>query len=221
MKTININLIGEYAKTVKTSPLELEKDTLDSKTRFAVIAIILGTLITLALSFGVWLIAKNMAQKSEMTLNKLKTELAELQQEEAALSAYQKDLENKKKIAKIKLRAQEQINSLFIPWSQILDNLTVKVPKHVIITDITKVAIGKNSNKLEISGVVSAKVKPITAISFLILNINEDVNSLLTNAKIVNIKYGKEADLYEFQIETELRPQPAPNTITEKTGINL
>ncbi len=205
MKTININLIGEFKKTIKSGRIELKEDMLDSKTKFAVVSFTIGTFILLAASFGVWFAAENLSKRSKNDLKKLDTKFAELKHEEAVLSAYTNDLKNKKKIAEFKLLAKEQVDSLFIPWSSILRDLAAKVPKKIIITDIKKNSTRFGDNSLKISGLVSAEEKPLTIVSFFILNINEDKNSLLTDAKIKKLGFEKESELYEFEIETNLR----------------
>lgn len=204
MKTININLIGEFKKTVKSGRFEIKKDSLDSGTKFFVIIFVIATFVVLSASFGVWLVAENLAKSSKVSLEKLTTELTELKNREAVLSAYTKDLENKRKMAELKLRAKKQINNLFIPWSLILTELSQKVPKKIIVTDIQKLSSGKITDKMVISGIVSAENKPLTAVSFFILNINEDKNSLLADAEIKTLEYKDEKELYEFEIEAKL-----------------
>lgn len=205
MKTININLIGEFAKTVKTKRLEFKEDNLDSRTRIMVIASIIGIFIVLATSFGVWLVVKNMNVAADKNLKKLKMQLTDLQTEEKILSAYTRDIKNKKKIAELKLLAREQIAQLTFPWSEVLLDLAKKIPKSIIITEMKKMAAGKAFSKLTISGIVSAKETPLTEVSFFILNINQDENSLLKEAEIKALRYEEDSKAYEFEIEAQLR----------------
>jgi len=213
LKTVNINLIGEFKKTIKSGRIEIKQDTLDSKTKFAVISFTIGTFVLLAASFGVWFAAENLSQRSKRNLEELGIQFTKLKSEEAFLAAYTNDLKNKKKAAEWKLLAKEQVDSLFIPWSSILSDLATKVPKKIIITDIKKNSSRQGDNSLKISGLVSAEEKPLTAVSFFILNLNEDAASLLTNAKIGKLEFDKDSELYKFEIETNLRKT--------KTGTNL
>ncbi len=109
------------------------------------------------------------------------------------------------------------MNNTFIPWSIVLKDLACKIPTNIVVLDIDKTSTARQSrgsNELRISGIVPAyknssmprnlKIKPLTAISFFILNINEDKDSLLGNAKIGRIEYKDDKDVYEFEIKTKV-----------------
>lgn len=214
MKTININLKGELGRVPKASRAKIQQDELDTKTKLIFIISLAGIIVILASSFGVWMLTKKVNKTSKIELAKLHTEHENLQKEEKKLILYNKNLKEQKKLAEYKFLAKEQINDLFIPWSAVLKDLASKVPKDVIILNIAKTSRRGASTKLNISGIIpagktyskyaSSGSKPLTAISFLILNINEDKNSLLNNAKIQNIKYKNKTDVYEFDIEANV-----------------
>jgi hypothetical protein len=82
-----------------------------------------------------------------------------------------------------------------------------------VLTEIDK-SIGNCSinnqelNKLTISGLIDCsnpkkpEQKPLTIISFLIFNINQDKNSLLSEACIKKLEYQMESKSYKFEVET-------------------
>lgn len=211
MKTIDINLIGEldvseYSKAV------IKKDNLDTGTKILVVVFLVGIFTLFITSFGLWFITENLSKKHRPQLTKLKTEHQKLDKEQKNLSTYRKNLQKELEIAEFKLLAKNQIDGTFIPWSEVLKDLAAKIPKNIVVLSIDKTSAFRSAgqaNKLNISGIVPVssknKVKPFTAVSFLILNINEDKNSLLQNAKIKRIEYKSEANVYEFEIQTDIQ----------------
>jgi len=217
LKTININLIGELHKAPEYNKNVIQKDNLDTGTKIFVVVFLVGIFVVFILSFGTWLIANNLCGKHIPELTGLKAKHQALKDEETELSNYKKNLQKNLEIARFKLLAKEQVNNTFIPWSIVLKDLASKIPKNIVVLDIDKMNSGRQgngSNELRISGIVPActkssrvgsmKIKPFTAVSFLILNINEDKNSFMGNAKIGRIEYKDEKDVYEFEIKTNV-----------------
>lgn len=216
MKIININLIGELNKAPEYNKAVIKKDNLDAGTKILVIIFIVGIIVTFVTSFGFWFITDNLAAKQRPKLAELENQHQKLLKEQTKLTVYRKNLQNDLKVAKFKKFAKKQTDNTFIPWSQVLTELANKIPKNIIVQDIDKSNYGSagagHVNKLNIAGIVPAssertktKIKPFTAVSFLILNINEDKDSLLEKAKIKRIEYEDESDVYSFEIETSIR----------------
>lgn len=224
MKTIDINLIGEFDKAPEYNKSVIRKDHLDTSTRVIMMAFLIGVFVTFVISFGVWLIADNLGKNHSVELKKLKTELQKLEKEKTKMSIFRTNLQQDLKTAKFKLLAKNQINDSFIPWSSVLKELAAKIPRNIIISDIDKSASRRTSgniNRLSISGIVpvsgSSRVKPFTTVSFLILNINEDKYSLLYDAEIKKIEYDLKADIYSFEIETGIhKEKPVKKDIPAK-----
>lgn len=217
MKTIEINLIGELRKTSKAVGLELKQETLDTKTRILVIAILCSVLVIFTTSFGVWFFAQLYASKHLTELNSLKAEHAILTTERNKLAAQRKNLQEHLRVAKFKQLVRNQINDAYIPWSLILKDLAFKLPQDIVLFNIEKTGTrgrGQTASvSLKISGVIPAnnphspsQIGPLTAISFLILNINEDEKSLLSNAKVNSIDYDAEISAYKFEVEATVTP---------------
>ncbi len=216
MKTININLIGELDKAPEFNKAVIKKDNLDASTKIFIIIYLIGIFVVFVFGFGIWLIADNLGKKHSIELKALKDEQQKLSKEHTELSIYRKNLQEDLEIAKFKQIARNQINSSFIPWSSILKELATKVPRNVIVSSIDKTSFNRSKtsvNRLSISGIVPAssrsRVKPFTAVSFLILNINEDKDSLLYDAEIKTVEYKTETNIYEFVIETGIRKEQA------------
>lgn len=212
MKTIDINLIGELGKAPEYNKQVIKKDNLDYSAKILVIVFLVVIFVVFIASFGLWFITDSLGKKHSAELKILKTERKELVKKQTELSIYKKNLQKQLEIAEFKLLAKQQINNSFIPWSNVLKELASKIPRKIIISDIDKTGSRKSSlvtNRLSISGIVplskNTSVKPFTAVSFLILNINEDNNSLLTDAEIKKIELNPETNVYEFQIETNIR----------------
>ncbi|NLF83527.1 MAG: hypothetical protein GX568_06055 [Candidatus Gastranaerophilales bacterium] len=215
MKTININLIGDLARSPEYNKAVLQKDDLDLRTKLYVVIFITTTSIIFIVCFGLWFAADTLSRKLESQLNKLKAEHQELIAEENKLITYNNDIKSKLKIASLKKLAREKINNSFIPWSLVLSELAAKIPKEITVLDISKITVTKNNvntNTLKISGIIPAAAatktpqhKPISLISYLLLNINEDKNALLTDAEVKKIEYKSEQNIYEFEITTNLR----------------
>lgn len=209
MKTININLIGEFAKAPEYNKAVIKKDDLNTSTRLIMVIFLVGVLIVFAVSFGVWFVTDLLGRGSKAELKKLKTEHEQLEEEQTRLAIYRKSLQDDLMIAHLKYLARKQINNSFVPWSSVLKELAAKVPKNIIISNIDKAGTANFNNRLTISGVVPAskntRNKPFTTVSFLILNINEDENSLLFDANIKKIEYEEKAELYQFEIEAGIR----------------
>ncbi len=211
MKTININLIGEFAKAPEYNRAVIKKDDLNTSTRLIMVILLVGILITFVTSFGIWFITDLLGRSSKAELKKLKTEHEQLEEEQTRLVIYRKNLQNDLTVAHLKYLARKQINNSFVPWSAVLKELATKIPKNIIISNIDKAGICSTgcSNRLTISGMVPAskntRSKPFTTVSFLILNINEDKNSLLFDAQIKKVEYEEDSRFYRFEIEAGIR----------------
>lgn len=217
MKTVNINLIGDLAKAPEYNKTILQKDDLDLRTKLFVVIFITTTAVIFVICFGVWFGADSLSKKVGGQLKTLKAEYQELKSEEIKLIAYNNDIKNRLRIAKYKQLARERINNTFIPWSEMLLELATKIPKDIIILDISKTSAARgnsNTNLLRISGIIPAQqassskivhFKPIAEISYLLLNINEDKESLLTGAEAKKIEFKDDKNIYEFEITTYLQ----------------
>ena len=209
MKTINVNLVGELHMAPEYNKKVIRKDNLNARTKIFVVIFLVVILVTFILGFSFWLFTNTMCGKYRPELQKLQASHRTLKSEEQELAKYNKNLKNALKIAKFKLLAKEQINQTFIPWSEVLKDLASKIPRDIIITDVKKTTSSSSSgvNKLNITGMVPANkstIKPITTVSFLILNINEDKNSFLGNAEIKKVEYNPELNIYEFEVSTNV-----------------
>ncbi len=214
MKTININLIGDLSKNSSINRLSSRKNHTENKKNVIIISVLaVGCVIFLAGSVGTLVLSNMFGKKLETELTSLKTEHKTLQEERIKLLSFRKSLKKEKKMAEQKLLAKNQINALSVPWGDVLKDIAYKIPKDITVININqKGGIKSNNNvMLDISGIVSAQsilsstnTEPLTAIAFFILNINEDKDSLLQNAKIRNIQYDNQANFYEFNIETKV-----------------
>ncbi len=214
MKTININLIGELDKAPEYNKAVIKKDNLDTGTKIIIMVFLIGILGIFVISFGLWLITDNLGKKHSVELKNLKEEHQKLSRQQSELTIYRKNLQQELEVAEFKLLAQRQVNNSFIPWSSVLKELAAKIPRNIIVSNIDKTASHRSSgsiNRLSISGIVpdsgKSRVKPFTAVSFLILNINEDKNSLLGGAEIKRVEYKAETSVYEFEIETNIKKE--------------
>lgn len=208
MKTININLIGELNQAPEYNKTVIKKDNLDAGAKIFVVVFLVGVFVIFIASFATWLVMSGLCAKNKPVFSKLKAEHQELKKEETKLSAYQKNLQKDLAVAKFKLFAKDQVDNTFIPWSLVLRDLATRIPKNIVVLDIDKTSAGRTggSNELRITGLVPAgkNKKPITAISFFILNINEGKDSLLSNAQIGRLEYKDETNIYEFEIKAKV-----------------
>ena len=228
MKTININLIGDLDKVPEYNKAVIQKDYIDARTKIYLIVFIIGVFAVLTINFGLWFVTNNLCGKYRPEVKNLKNEHQKLAKQQTELVIYRKNIQDDLKLAEFKMLVKKQINSSYIPWSGVLKDLAAKVPRDIVILDIGKATAYRASgqiNKLAISGIVPTyqtvvdykklRIKPLTAVSFLILNINEDPNSLLSNAEIKRIEYKKESGVYEFEITANVR------TLKEQKAVNV
>ncbi len=213
LKTININLIGDFGKTSKINIREAKRGV-SSDTRVQIYAyiLIISILVLFAISFGSWLFVKQMTSNLDKKIVKLNNNLNILREEEILLSEFRQNLKKEKEINEFKIVAQNQINNSFLPWSSVLKEIATKIPTNIIVLKIEKTGTSektkeKKNLKLKISGIIQANIKPypLTLISLFIFNLNEKETSLLTNASISKLEFNEKTKAYEFEIETSIR----------------
>lgn len=214
MKTININLIGELRKNLKTNNKNAKISSLDAKNQILAYILIIGIMIIFAACAGGWLLVRTMSSNLDKKLIRLNNNLDLLREEESQLSAFKKSLNKEKEITRYKIVIQKQLNAAFFPWSTVLQKIASKIPRDIVVQKIEKSnETGKSKNqinslKLNISGIISTdrKPNPIVAVSLFIFNLNENPNSLLSNAKITKLEFNDKTRAYEFKIETSVNP---------------
>ena len=213
MKTININLIGDLRKTSKTNPIAKKGSSLDTKNQIVAYILIIGVFLVFTACMGGWFLVKQMTSNLDKKLVKLNENLNTLKEQETQLSLFRKNLKKEKEITELKIMIQSQLNNTFFPWSNVLQEIAAKIPKDIIVLKIEKQGKAKQSGKtdsslkLKISGIIptNKKQEPLTAISLFIFNLNDNQNSLLSNAKISKLDFNDKTKAYEFEIETSIR----------------
>ena len=213
MKTISINLIGDLRKTSKTNPIAKKGSSLDTRNQILAYILIIGVFIVFTASMGGWFLVRQMTSNLDKKLVQLNENLTTLRAQETQLSLFRKNLKKEKEITELKIMIQNQLNNTFFPWSAVLQEIAVKIPKDIIVLKIEKQGKAKQSGKtdsslkLKISGIIptNKKQEPLTAISLFIFNLNDNQNSLLSNAKISKLDFNDKTRAYEFEIETSIR----------------
>jgi len=195
LKTININLIGDLRKTSKTNPNATKKrSSLDTRNQIYAYILIIGVFIVFTASLGGWFLVKQMTSNLDKKLVKLNEKLSTLKEQEKQLSLFRKNLKKEKEITELKIIIQSQLNNTFFPWSTVLQEIAVKIPKDIIVLKIEKEGKVKKSRKtddslkLKISGIISAnkQQEPLTAISLFIFNLNDNQDSCLPTTNDVS-----------------------------------
>ena len=100
MKTININLAGEFVKLPKKIKKQqnIQKDQdINSKTKVLSMLFVFGACIVFIASFGLWLLMYNLNKKAIVEFNNLKAKYQALQLELSKSTTNFKNLENEKK----------------------------------------------------------------------------------------------------------------------------
>lgn len=213
MKTININLIGDLKKTSKTNLKTKNVSSLDTRNQIIAYILIIGVFVIFTASIGGWFLVKQMTSSLDRKLVKLNENLNALKEQETQLSLFRKNLKKEKEITEFKIMLQRQLNNTFFPWSNVLQEIAIKIPKDIIVLKIEKEGKTKPSRtsndslKLKISGIMptNKQQEPLMAISLFIFNLNDDQNSLLSNAKISKLEFNDKTRAYEFEIETSIR----------------
>jgi len=213
LKTISINLIGDLRKTSKTNPIAKKGSSLDTRNQILAYILIIGVFIVFTASMGGWFLVRQMTSNLDKKLVQLNENLTTLRAQETQLSLFRKNLKKEKEITELKIMIQNQLNNTFFPWSAVLQEIAVKIPKDIIVLKIEKQGKAKQSGKtdsslkLKISGIIptNKKQEPLTAISLFIFNLNDNQNSLLSNAKISKLDFNDKTRAYEFEIETSIR----------------
>lgn len=211
MKTIKINLIGDLGKASKTGVKEAGiSNSSEAGNQILAYILVVAVLMVFAASFGGWMLVRQMTSNLNKNLANLQQDLNSLREEETKLSEFRKSLKKEKEITELKVAAQKQFNSSFLPWSGILREIASNIPKDIIILKIEKQGSAKqqqDSIKLNISGIIPSGKKPdsLTSISLFIFNLNENPESLLSDAKITKLDFNDKTRAYEFEIETSLR----------------
>ena len=213
MKTISINLIGDLRKTSKTNPIAKKGSSLDTRNQILAYILIIGVFIVFTASMGGWFLVRQMTSNLDKKLVQLNENLTTLRAQETQLSLFRKNLKKEKEITELKIMIQNQLNNTFFPWSAVLQEIAVKIPKDIIVLKIEKEGKAQKSRKtddslkLKISGIIptNKKQEPLTAISLFIFNLNDNQNSLLSNAKISKLDFNDKTRAYEFEIETSIR----------------
>jgi len=213
LKTISINLIGDLRKTSKTNPIAKKGSSLDTRNQILAYILIIGVFIVFTASMGGWFLVRQMTSNLDKKLVQLNENLTTLRAQETQLSLFRKNLKKEKEITELKIMIQNQLNNTFFPWSAVLQEIAVKIPKDIIVLKIEKEGKAQKSRKtddslkLKISGIIptNKKQEPLTAISLFIFNLNDNQNSLLSNAKISKLDFNDKTRAYEFEIETSIR----------------
>jgi len=208
LKTININLIGSLGKSSKLT-LKAANKKISSNMGNQVFALILiiAILITFAVSFGGWIAVKKMTASLDKNLINVEENIKTLEAEETKLNTFRKNLKKEKEMAKLKILVKSKVDSSFLPWSDILKEIAVKMPKDIIVLNIEKIGNPRDKeSNLKISGIIptNKKIKPLMAASIFIFSLNNDQNSLLSDAKISRLEFNEKTRAYEFEIETSI-----------------
>lgn len=207
MKTININLIGTETKVIKTNKIAVD---INEKTKTISIMAVTGACIVFVICAGVWFTFFYSAKKTSSELSGLKLEHEKLKAELAASTTNFKNLQQEKRILKLKQVVQNQVNDTLLPWYKILCDVSYTVPKNIKITKISKSSSSKDSKatiNLGIDGevdIIQAKDNPLQVISYFVLNINENssLDSYLSDAVIKSADYNEKSRSYNFTINT-------------------
>lgn len=214
LKTININLIGDSGKTLKanlkkTNLKEANKEnSFDARSRIFSYILIIAAIVIFTAGLGGWLLVGTMTSHLDKKLTKLEENLKILKEKETQLSDFRKSLKKEKEITKFKILVQKQLNSSFFPWGAVLKEISVKIPKDMIILKIEKTGntgqIRENASAiaLNISGIIppNAKQQPLITLSLFIFNLNDSQNSLFSNAKISKLNFNDKTKTYEFNV---------------------
>ena len=214
MKTVDIDLIGDFARTPgKTKIKKLAKSQGEITPRAKKISVILVAVAcgVFVISFLIWIAIFFASQKFSDETAKLKSKNQTFQSELGALNLVQKNLQEEKKILDIKLLVQNQINELILPWHNILINISNAVPKNIKITEIAKLNTSKQQNQqtlIEIKGQVNAnKTDALKLISYFVLNISDNLppDSLLTGATVKEVRFNEQSNSYDFSVEVNTK----------------
>lgn len=221
MKTIDINLIGNISKS-SDKTIALIED-IDERARFISIVAVTGAFSVFIVCTGIWGGSFYLSQKFNSDLTKLKSRNEKLNMELANANLTLKNLQEQKKILDFELVAQKQIDGLSLSWHNILLDIASRIPKNIKITKINKSSSDstKFDTNLEIEGKMDSegfKISPLEAVSYLVLNINENhsENSYLSNAVVKKIEYEEKEGLYNFIIKADLK---IPENNNKKTGL--
>jgi Tfp pilus assembly protein PilN len=213
LKTININLLGEFGRLAKKNkPLRsgLEKDILNAETRRICILIIVGSLGIFAFSFLIWAVLFFSAQKMSSELVNMTQKCSELKFELESSETAEKNAKERKKILELKLLAKNQINQNIVSWEHILSDIVKVVPENIKITEINKVFSTKKDKEplLNIKGQINPMLNgSLKHISYLVLNINENLppSTLLKDAIISSVKFNENTKLYDFTVQAKIK----------------
>jgi len=213
VKTININLLGEFgglAKKNKPSRLGLEKDILDAETKRICILMIVGSLAVFAFSFLIWAVLFFSAQKMSSKLVNMTQKCSEIKFELESSETAVKNAKERKKILELKLLAKNQINQNIVSWEHILSDIVKVVPENIKITEINKVFSTKKDKEplLNIKGQINPMLNgSLKHISYLVLNINENLppSTLLKDAIISSVKFNENTKLYDFTVQAKIK----------------
>lgn len=214
MKTIKINLIGDLGKIAKVNVKDATKRvSFDTRTQIFSYILIIGVFVLFSASVGSWLLVKQMTSNLDRKHAKLNESLNILREQETVLSNFRQDLKKEKEITEYKIVIQKQLNSSFFPWSSVLQEIATKIPKDIVVLKIEKEGGSKKikkqdgSLKMKISGIIpeNKKMEPLMAVSLFIFNLNENTNTLLSNAKISKLEFNDKTRVYEFEVETSIR----------------
>lgn len=213
MKTVNINLIGDLGKISKINTKNATaKGSFTEGNPVIAYIVLTAILVIFASVFGGWLLVRNMTSNLDKNLMALNEKLNTLKDRETQLSNFRQDLKKENEISKFKIIVQKQLNDSFFPWSSVLKEIADKIPKNIIVQKIEKNGSAimtdrqQDSLTLKISGIIPADKQPggLTIISLFIFNLNQNKNSLLSNAKISKLEFNDKTKAYEFEIETSV-----------------
>lgn len=238
MRTIEINLIGELnKKALKLKPETKSVADVDPKTRLISVVMVVASALVFMLSFGGWLATNYLTQKANDDLENLKAQHEKIKGELEQVKEINKNIKDEKQTLELQALAQTIINDSFVPWHNILSDLSNTIPPGIEVqkiyrTDSTLSTVDvdpdnaqkpKDNFGLAIEGrvntSVAGKVSPISLISFFILNINENtaINSHLYNSKVTKLKHEPAKNAYEFSIESRVK---IPNDKTVFNKVN-
>jgi len=221
LKTININLIGNSAKTSKKAKPQLKifKNTNFEIKTIAVVTII-SSCVILGISAGIWFMIDLSVKRNLSELYNLKIENENLEKDFTKLTLTQKDIQKEKKILELKSLARERLDNLILPWNRILTDIGISIPKELTISKIyasakTNFLFSSQDQNTEKTILIEGQIdpqkvsqNPLSALSYFVLNINENLPSdtPLYDSIIKSVSLSPTSGIYEFKIEAKIKP---------------
>jgi len=221
LKTININLIGEFGKAEKIREDRLllsPEETVDDKVKFISVAVILGSCALFAICSIIWLFSFYSIRQNKLELVNIQNKAAVVQRKLDKTSKIAKNLDLLKKDLQVKELVYNQMKDSKSQWYKILKDIGNTIPKSIKINKIAKSkSTGTTTDKgiISIKGQISASkgYNPLKIISYFALNLNEQskLNSTLYDSKIASVEYSPQKRMYTFTIETHIKSNSQPD----------